>query len=616
MIGRRLIAPATLALSLWSWRASAQPLRFDLEVAPSAATVDDQLTVTVTAELLGVSGPDHFTAPPVDDFKIVSTRSDNALSIHYDSNNTKQVKSTEKRVYVVEPRRQGRLFIGPAKLRIGGVEYETKRVSIDVGPSGGPNGGISGTPAPAQGQVSFGGIDVPGYQPPVVSGRPEAFLHAVVDDATPFLGQQLTATWLLFTTEEVLTFEPRPPRLDDLWSEKLYEPASLLYDWEVIEGRRYKVAVVGKSALFPTRPGAIQVQPFRADISTPYTGLGTTKSLESPAFALQVAALPPGAPPGFDPSYVGQFSVRASVDRTDLAAGESLTLTLQVEAAGAIRRTTAPQLEAGGFQFRAPRDFDESVDTSGARVRGSRTYRYWTTPERGGEQTIPPLRIPYFDPDTASYSIAESEPIRLVVHGDPKALGAVGAGGQANFIPPDIRLIRDGTTISSVTLSRAYRAWWYWLLIAVPILGFVGVAVGDAMRRRMQRDTPRARLRRARGKARKRFRLADIHLRGNRPSKFFGELARVIYDHIEERVGQPVQSLTRDELSKLLATKGFDAETIERIDDELQNCDFARFTPAASGPAEMKEALARTQEVLKAIERAPAIGDADQEEAR
>lgn len=612
MIGRRFIAPAALALSLWSVRASAQPLRFDIEVTPSTGTSDDQFTVTVTAELLGLTGADHFTAPAVDDFTVVSTRSDNALSIHYDASNTQQVKSTDKRVYVLEPRRNGRLFVGPAKLRISGIEYETRRVSVDVSDAG----GIQAAPIPVPGQVSFGGVEVPGYRPPAVSGRPDAFLSVMVDDVTPFQGQQLTATWLLFTAEEVLTFEPRPPRLDDLWSEKLYEPSALLYDSEVIDGRRYDVAVVGKSALFPTRAGRIQVQPFRADISTPYTGLGTTKALESPAIDLQVAPLPPGAPKGFDPSYVGRFSVRTMIDRTELQAGESLTLTLQVEATGAIRRTTPPQLEAGGFQFRAPRDFDETVDTAGALVRGSRTYRYWTTPERGGDQTLPSLKIPYFDPDTAAYLIAESQPISLVVHGDPKSLGTIGVGGQPNFIPPDIRLIRDGTTISSVTLSRAHRAWWYWALIALPIFGFVGVAVGDAMRRRMQRDTPRARLRRARGKARKRFRLADIHLRGNRPSKFFAELARVLYEHVEERVGQPVQSLTRDELAQLMASKGFDEGTIERIDEELQNCDFARFTPAASGPAEMKEALGRTQQLLKEIERTPGIDEEDREVVR
>jgi hypothetical protein len=240
-------------------------------------------------------------------------------------------------------------------------------------------------------------------------------------------------------------------------------------------------------------------------------------------------------------------------------------------------------------------------------VRGERVYRYWATPEKGGQQRIPPLRIPYFNPRAERYEIARSHPIDIIVHGDPKALGIDQGSDRENFIAPDIRLIKDGNTISSVTIPRLYRSGWYWLLSLVPVLGFLAIVITDWVRRGMRKDTPRSRLRRARGRARKRFRVADIHLRGDRPSRFFGELAHVIYEYIEERVGQPVQSMTRPELRGFLGAHGFDTETIDRIDEELQNCDFARFAPAASGPGEMKAALRRTRDLLREIEKTRAV---------
>ena len=54
---------------------------------------------------------------------------------------------------------------------------------------------------------------------------------------------------------------------------------------------------------------------------------------------------------------------------------------------------------------------------------------------------------------------------------------------------------------------------------------------------------------------------------------------------------------------EFLADRGFSEQTIEHIDSEVQNCDFARFAPAASGPGEMKAALRRTKDLLREIEK-------------
>jgi len=95
----------------------------------------------------------------------------------------------------------------------------------------------------------------------------------------------------------------------------------------------------------------------------------------------------------------------------------------------------------------------------------------------------------------------------------------------------------------------------------------------------------------------------DVHVRGNRPGKFFGEVARILYDHIEDRVGEPVAGMTREELRGYLAAKGFPAELVESLTRELENCDFARFASSASGPGEMRAALRRVRALLGAVER-------------
>jgi hypothetical protein len=240
-------------------------------------------------------------------------------------------------------------------------------------------------------------------------------------------------------------------------------------------------------------------------------------------------------------------------------------------------------------------------------------FRYWVTPERGGPQTLPSIAVPYFDPEEGEYLYARSKPVPFLVRGDPSEAASVEDGKlRGSAIDRDIRLIRAREQIDSRLLPNLYRSWWFWILVLTPPLSFVVTVIADRVSRRLRKETPRARLRRARGNARKRFRLAEIHLRGNRPSKFFGELARVVYEHLEERLSRPLQSLTREDLAATLTSAGFAKSTVERIARELDACDFARFSPSGASREEMEKALGRVRELLRDIERTRLAIDGDE----
>src|SRR5262249_57125896 len=98
---------------------------------------------------------------------------------------------------------------------------------------------------------------------------------------------------------------------------------------------------------------------------------------------------------------------------------------------------------------------------------------------------------------------------------------------------------------------------------AAPGGAFGLIVLVDLVSRRLRRETPRARWRRARGRARRRLRAADVHIRGNRPGQFFGDVARLLTEHIEERVGEPVASMTREQLRALLAERGFPGPPVD-----------------------------------------------------
>jgi hypothetical protein len=603
MRNARLAVVVAGALGALAGPASAQPLRFTLDVSPTAGSLTDSYEAVVQIELAGLAGPDRYVPPDFGDFQVLDSKVTQGTSSVVDPRRGQAIRTTIVRRYSLRPRTTGRLRIKAARLRIDRVDYETREVWVHVRGAG-PGGGASATADP----TAAGGAGVPGFTPPDPRGA-SMFLHAVADRPDPHVGQQVTVTWLLYTRSEVLKFEPRPPGHSGYTSEILFEPSSYFtYHEDTVGGVTYAVAVVSKRAIFPGRAGKLELPPYEARVATLETPLGQPVALRSKPVVLEVRPLPPGAPPGFDPTWVGTFTVEAKVDRAELDAAEALTLELTVEGEGDIRNLAAPRLAFPGFAFRAPRDDQPSVDSAGGTVRGKRVFRYWTTPERGGPQEVPAIELAFFDPAAGTYRIAATRPIPILVRGDPSQLAAAAQGSRDNRIGQDIRLVHLGDAMAGRTAPLLYRQPWYWALVLAAPLLFGLVVVTDRLRQRRRRETPRARLRRARGKARQHFRVAEIHIKGNRPAKFFAELQRALYEHLEERIGQPIQSMTRDELREFLRKKGFDNPLINAIDLELEQCDFARFAPSMANATEMRAAQRKVKELLVRIERTQVEG--------
>ncbi|MFH0901808.1 MAG: BatD family protein [Pseudomonadota bacterium] len=581
--------------------AQAQPIELTLKVAPQRGRVQDDFVATVRMTIRGVNSPERYRDPQFGELTVLDQQSQQSTQWSYDPTRGQEIRNVEVKRYRLRANRAGRLRIEPARMRLDGREYETNSLVVEVHAAAAQDLAPAGEPDRASDQQMHAAAP-PGFTPPESTRTEPTFLHVAVDRLRVMAGEQVTISWLLYTRTEILKFEPKVPRFDGFWVENLYEPRGYFtYHEEVVGGRTYTVAMVAKRALFPTSAGRMTVPPFEADVSTMHTSFGAPLHLASAAVGIEALPLPPGAPPAFDPAYVGLFSSEMSVDRSTVAAGESVTVTLAVRGAGPIRRTPIPRLSFDGFRVNVPQDFEEKMDSSTDLVSGERRYRYLLTPTRSGTLTVGPVEIPYFDPGEGKFRTARALPLSV------RVIGEIAAGSQSgskdNVIGKQTRPIREPPGMVARAAVRAYQTRWFRVLLAVPGLVFASVLLFDKLLERMRRETPRSRLRRIRGRARKRMRVADQHVRGGRAADYFGEISRVLTDHVEEMVGRPVAALTRDQLGELLANRGFSAETVEALVRELENCDFARFAPGASGPGEMRAATRRVRALLAAIER-------------
>ena len=581
--------------------AQAAPVRVDLNVTVSPATggLETVFDAVFEVNIRGMVTPDKIVPPDVADFDILSRMNKTEPRISIDARGRQEAAVRVEWRWRLRPRRAGKLTIGEMRVSVDGTEHRTKPVVVDVLAAPAAPGTTTVPPAATAPAPA-------GTGPPAAWSRKPFFLYAVADRAKVYQGEQVTVTWLFYARDTFNRIEPRPPRLDQFWSETLYEATGpLKFQQETVGDQEFIVAPVAKKALFPTRAGKLTIPAFGADV---HSFMDAPQRLASPELTIEVMPLPAGAPPRFDPASVGRFDIEATIDRTTVPAGEPLTLDLVMHGTGAVRRMQVPVLRLDGIDVTPPHDFDEKVDRSGAKLGGERRYRYLLTPRKGGTLSVGPLELPYFDPDKAAYQVARTAPLTVTVVGDPSALPRPASATGENVIARDIRPPHGEGGATTRLLSQFHRKAGFLLALLVPGGVFLLVVVADKLRQRLRRETPRARWRRARGRARRRLRAAEVHVRGNRPAKFFGEITRVLTEHIEERVGEPVASLTRDQLRSLLGDRGFPDATVDGLVKELESCDFARFAPSASGLAEMRSALRRARLLLGQIERVPPAG--------
>ena len=565
-----------------------------------------QLTVQLTRDAREVYR--GYTRPDFSDFDVLH-QGEVESSQWAQVNGQQMHRTTEQHVYALRPRHKGNCVIPAATARLGSRELHTAPITIRVHAAPRRVPGVDNT--------TIGAVTLPSAPAPEgMRGDEDVFLEARADRTQVFLGEPVIVTWMVYTQSDLLRYRTTvEPKHDDFWSEDLFvPPGALAWDRVEVKGRGYQAAVLLKRALFPLRSGKVTVSAMEAEATTMQTAFYPNASTVKASRPLTIDALPlpaAGRPDGFEPTNVGRFTMTAAVDKDHVKAGETLSFRVTVRGTGNIRNVKVRKLEhVEGFKVYEP-SLAEHVDR-GDVVSGERVYTYLLLPEKGGDLVVPSVTLAWFDPVEKKYDFAKSEPIAVHVEGDPSAIGAHGGAGETkeNLLGARLRPLRNVHRVASRIGERILRGPALAIaLLAPPGILFV-LLVGSGLRRTLARETEGRRRRRARAGARRRLREAEVHIKAQRPSQFFGECARALYEHLEWRLGTRCEALTLTELRALLVARGFDAELTEDLVGEIESADFARFAPSASGPGEMRAALRRVRTLLTAIERTRAVGEA------
>lgn len=476
----------------------------------------------------------------------------------------------------------------------------------------------------------------------VVKGKPQARQHASADEAPNVgdnvllrvvqdkqrvkQGEQVTLTYKLYFRTQVTGYDlAKAPVYQGFWSEEIEQPQQPVVTTETYEGKQYRVAVIRKTALFPTQSGKLTVQPleircavqvqsrkrgndlFDSFFNDPFFSRAQTVNLDfkSNPLTLTVDPLPGNVPDGYS-GAVGEFSFNASVDKKDVTAGDPITLRLSVSGSGNLKLLTLPKpglpTDMEGYEPK----ISEEISREGGTIQGKKTAEYLLIPRNAGQRVIESIPFTYFDLRKNSYVTLRSPKFEFnIMPGKDFASGgaSIASKSDVRLLGEDIRFLKlssgEFQRIGETPLANG----WFYAGLGLPPLAFLGALVYRKRMERISGDLPGLRFQKAGREASKRLKLAKKILAQGDTESYHAEVSRALLGYLEDKLRLPKSSLTIDQAVADLTSRGVPQETIDQLKSCVERAEFARFAPSADSKEARREILDAAAEAIGGIER-------------
>ncbi len=472
------------------------------QVDRESLTTSDTLVLTVAIDSAAGSATPP-SLPALDGFQIIGSSSGTSMSIvngHVSRHATFN--------YYLQPSKTGDLVIGPINVRVGGTDYNTNPIQVSVVQGNGnptqpsqpssPFGSLPGFPnLPSLGNLSGLGnlsnlfsrpsagtgssvqtIQVnPAPVPNELIGK-DYYLEAVVDNAEPYQGQQVTYTLRFYqATETMGQAEYELPGFTGFWSEIQQDQGQYILQ---VAGRDYKVTEL-YAILFPTVVGEASIDVASMFVPGGFFSNGGT--ITSNPVAVNVQSLPDGAPASFQ-GAVGRYLIQAEVDKTQSKVNDTINWHVILAGEGNIEAVPDPLWPTSQNWRAFESDPVVASEVKEGRVIGSRSYDRVLVPTVAGQLTLPPIEYSYFDPTMGEYVTISSEPVSVDIEedGSRAAINANPVTTQpaiddgSNVPPSLIQLQPQKEAPSSWQLANEplNQKTGFWLLWTLPLFALVG----------------------------------------------------------------------------------------------------------------------------------------------
>ncbi len=513
--------------------------------------------------------------------------------------------------YVLSPKKTGTLEIGPATLIYDKKTYTTTPISIEVLK-------VSSAPSPgSQGQQGSAG-----------EAQPDVFLRAEVDKETAYLGEQITASYKLYTRLNISGYEfSQQPNFTGFWIEELQVPNPPKLQMTNINGQQYGVALMKKVALFPTSSGEVTLEPLVMTLAIQVKGrardpfdifgnsfFGRTEQIirKTQPLSLKILPLPEENRPATFNGDVGAFTMAVDVEPKEVRQEEPVTLKITIQGTGNIKTVKEPVVTLPESFQRYDTQISESPFTLQEPLQGEKVFETVIIPSSAGTFQLAPVQFSYFDPQRRNYQTLRSQPLSLVVL--PKAEQEepmerrITTKEEIKLLGQDIRFIKTDLK----RLKEQGRYWYQHPLFQgamfLPLLTIAAALGYKRYRRKYTGDVRYVRRKRANKLSKQRLKEARDLLRQGEAKAFYAAISSTLRRYLGDKLDLPPASISGVEVSRTLRESGLHEETAQTLIRCLDTCDYARFAPVEANTEDMQEILRDAEAIIHEIETLKTLG--------
>ena len=525
--------------------------------------------------------------------------------------------STFSYSYTLAAQKEGNFTIPAATFIVDGNQVKSNPVQIKVVVSQ-----QLGTPQPQQ-QPQKG-------QPQQTQtfDKNDVFVRAYASKSNPYQGEQVIITHKLYVGQSVnggyRVINSTMPTQSGLWSYTLGDPnAENIAKQEVINGKRYAVHEIRKTAVFPQKTGEITVTPMEIElqvniISRQSSGdpffdnfFGGRQSsqnynldLKSNSIQLNVQPLPKSNKPDDFEDLVGEFTLSSSLSRTQLKANDATNLSITISGTGNLQHIDPLIIEfPSDFDVTEPRVTDH-INTKGNTVTGSRIFEYVIIPRNEGIFTIPKATFSYFSSATNSYKTLTTEEYNLQIEKGSGQFSVSTSSFQKDIkvLGNDIRFIRTSNLRLKPVKVNFFGSQQYYAALLLPVLLLFIFIIIWRKQIEIRSDVALMRYRKANKVARRSLKTAKKLLEEKNKELFFTEISRALWGYLSDKYHIPVSQLSMENVVSKLKQFGVSQQTTDKFTETLQQCEFARFAPGDSSEIMQDMYRKATESILQSFE--------------
>lgn len=570
--------------------------------APDVVAVNEQFNVTFIIE--GEKSPSDFQWSSGDDFQLVWGPQKGSSSSIQIINGKRSSSHQTTFTYILIPKATGTFQLPVATALLSGDRISSTQASIQVvsdGASSSQSSGKNGGKSSGGGQTSSTGSGE-------ISSN-DLFMRLSLSRMEVVIGEPITATLKIYQRANVVGFEnAKFPTFNGFWSQETYVPNNIEFKRESLDDKIYNTAVLRTYVLIPQQSGTITIDPaelvclvnIRTAPSTSNSLFDSffqdeyrtiRKRVTTPAVKVKVNPLPAGQPASFG-GGVGNFGISARLTTDNLKTHDAASLIITVSGRGNVALLEEPKVNF-------PPDFEvydtkttENTDKSNGGTSGSKSFEYPFIPRSHGDFTIDPVEYSYYDVNAGKYVTLRTEPLHVKVAkgkgGDSTPVTTVNSGVErkdVKSLADDIRFIFTGKPGLSGSGSFFVGSVFFWILLALMILGATSVYLAFRKVAAMRADVAGTKNRRATKMAQKRLKLAGEYLDKNLYTAFYEELHKALIGFVSDKLNMDMSEISKDNIASALTEGGVSEEQTKAFTDLLDACEFARYSPDGGNEA-------------------------------